>query len=120
MMRRTPSLLSALLLGTLLCFVQVPAALAQGVAPGAPTSYTLVGRATAGGTVLGTLALGNVTSFAGPGPNGVFVLTLVASNAAGNGPESAAVTVTLPTLPAPPGAPTNLVASTLGNTATFT
>jgi len=87
-MRRTPTLLSALLLATLLCFVQVPAALAQGGAPGAPTnlqaivsgnnltmtwsapatggaptSYTLVGRATAGGTVLGTLALGNVTSF---------------------------------------------------------
>ncbi len=86
---------------------------------GVPTSYTLVARATAGGAVLGTLPLGNVTSFAGVGPNGVFVVSLVATNAAGTGPESAAVTVTLPTLPAPPGAPTNLVASVLGNTATF-
>ncbi len=86
---------------------------------GVPTSYTLVARATAGGAVLGTLPLGNVTSFAGVGPNGVFVVSLVATNAAGTGPESTAVTVTLPTLPAPPGAPSNLVASVLGNTATF-
>lgn len=86
---------------------------------GAPTSYTLVARATSGGAVLGTVPLGNVTSFAGVGPNGVFVVSRVATNAAGTGPESTAVTVTLPTLPAPPGAPSNLVASVLGNTATF-
>jgi hypothetical protein len=51
------------------------------------------------------------------GPNGVFVLSLVATNAAGTGPESAPITVTLP---APPGAPTNLGVTALGNTATFT
>lgn len=87
---------------------------------GAPTSYTLVVRAVSGGPVVATLPLGNVTSFGAVGPNGVFVLSFVASNASGPGPESTAVTITLPTLPAPPGAPTNLATSVLGNTATLT
>ncbi len=86
----------------------------------APTSYTLIARATAGGAVLGTLPLGNVLSFAAAAPNGVFALTLTATNAAGTGPESASVTVTLPSVAPPPGAPTNLVATVLGSTATFT
>lgn len=86
---------------------------------GVPTSYTLVARTTAGGPVLGTLPLGNVTAFAAAAPNGVFVLTLTASNAQGTGPESATVTVTLPSVPPSPAAPTNLVVSVLGNSATF-
>ena len=86
----------------------------------APTSYTLIARATPGGAVLGTLPLGNVTSFAAAAPNGVFALSLTATNASGTGPESAAVTVTLPSLSPPPGAPTNLTATVLGSTATLT
>lgn len=141
---RTPFLL-VLLLATLACFTGVPAAVGQPAAPGAPTNpqatvsgntvslswnapatggaptgYTLVVRTVTGGPVVATLPLGNVTSFGAVGPNGVFVLSFVATNAVGPGPESAAVTVTLPTLPAPPGAPTNLATSVLGNTATFT
>lgn len=87
---------------------------------GTPTGYTLVARTAPGGPVLVAIPLGNVTSFAATGPNGVFVLSVQASNASGAGPESSSVTVTLPTVPAPPGAPTGLVASAAGNTATFT
>lgn len=140
-----PTLLPALLVSIIAYTAGIPAALAQPAPPGAPTnlqatvsgnnlslswnapfsggapsSYTLVARTTAGGPVLGTLPIGNVTSFAAAGPNGVFVLSLVASNAGGSGPESTTVTVTLPSLPAPPGSPSNLVASALGSTATFT
>ncbi len=87
---------------------------------GAPTSYTLVARTTAGGPVLGTLPLGNVTSFGAVAPNGVFVVSLTATNAQGTGPESAAVTVTLPSATALPGTPTNLGAVVAGSTVTFT
>lgn len=87
---------------------------------GTPTGYTLVARTAPGGAVLVAIPLGNVTSFGANGPNGVYVLSIVASNASGAGPESSPVTVTLPTVPAPPGAPTALVASASGNTATFT
>ncbi len=86
----------------------------------APTSYTLIARATPGGTLLGTLPLGNVTSFSAAAPNGVFALSLTATNASGTGPESTSVTVTLPSVPPPPAAPTNLVATVLGSTATLT
>lgn len=86
----------------------------------APTSYTLMARATAGGAVLGTLPLGNVTAFAAAAPNGVFALSVTATNAAGTGPESNSVSVTLPSVPAPPGAPTSLTATVFGSTATFT
>lgn len=86
----------------------------------APTNYTLIARASAGGAVLGTAALGNATSFSANAPNGVFVLSLVATNASGTGPESAGVTVTLPSVPAPPGAPRTLAASVVGTTATLT
>lgn len=88
-------------------------------AGGAPAGYALIARGSAAGAVLATVPVGNVTSFAASGPNGTFVLSVVASNASGTGPESAQATVTLPTLPAAPGAPTGLVASALGNTGTF-
>ncbi|MCC6989651.1 MAG: hypothetical protein IT181_11670 [Acidobacteria bacterium] len=86
----------------------------------APTNYTLIARTAAGGPVLGTAALGNVTSFSAVAPNGVFVLSLVATNASGTGPESAGVSVTLPAVPAPPSAPRTLAASVVGSTATLT
>lgn len=87
---------------------------------GAPTGYTLVARTAVGGPVLVAIPLGNVTSFSAAGPNGVFVLSVQASNASGAGPESSPVNVTLPTVPTPPGAPSGLVANAAGNTATFT
>lgn len=145
MTRPTPALLPALLFATLACVAGIPAAFAQPALPGAPTNlqatvngnnlsltwnapssggapsgYALLARTTPGGPLLVTLPVGNVTSFAAAGPNGVFVLSLVASNAAGAGPESSAISITLPTVPPPPGAPTNLVASAFGDTATFT
>lgn len=86
---------------------------------GAPSSYTLVARAAPGGAVLAAIPLGNTTAFSAVGPNGVYVVSLVAVNASGAGPESAAITITLPTLPAPPGPPTGLVASAVGSTASF-
>lgn len=144
MMRRGTRLLPALLLAALACFTWIPTAAAQPALPGTPTNlqasvngnalsltwsapatggtptgYTLVARTSVGGPVLAALPVGNVTSLGVTGPNGVFVISIVATNAAGAGPESTTITVTLPTLPAPPGAPTGLVASALGNTATF-
>ena len=87
---------------------------------GTPTSYTLVARPSAGGPVLGTLPLGNVTAFSAAAPNGVFVLSLMATNAVGAGSETPGVAVTLPTVAPPPGSPTNLAAAVAGSTVTFT
>lgn len=87
---------------------------------GTPTGYTLLARVTPGGGVLAALPVGNVNGFAATGPNGTYVISVVASNAAGTGPESTAVTVTLPTVPPPPGPPTAFSASVAGDTATFT
>ncbi len=87
---------------------------------GTPTGYTLVARVSAGGPVLAALPLGNVLSLSVIGPNGAYVISMAASNAVGTGPESSSVTVILPTVPAPPGAPSSLGASAAGDTAAFT
>jgi len=84
-----------------------------------PTSYTLVAKSAAGAT-LGTVPLGLVTSFAGAAPNGVFVLSVTATNASGTGLESNGATVTLPSAALPPGPPSGLAVSVSGNAATFT
>lgn len=145
MTRFGSTLMAGLLTAALTCVASVPPASAQPAAPGTPTnlqatvdgnhltltwtapssggtpsSYTLVARTAPGGAVLATIPLGNTTAFSAIGPNGVYVVSLVAVNATGAGPESSAVTITLPTLPLPPGAPTGLVASAAGSTATFT
>lgn len=86
---------------------------------GAPTGYTLVARTT-GGTLLTTLAVGAGTSYAVTAPNGVYSVTVRGTNAHGAGVESAAVVVTVPTLPPVPGAPTSLAATVTGNSASFT
>lgn len=86
---------------------------------GLPTGYSLLARASAGGPLLVNLPVGNVTSFSAVGPNGVFVLSIAATNASGTGPESSPVTITLPTVPPPPGPPANLVATASGGTASF-
>jgi titin len=87
---------------------------------GAPTGYTLLARVVPGGPIAYSQPLGNVTSFGINAPNGVFYLSVVATNASGPGPESNVVPVTVPSLPPPPGSPTGLVVNVSGNSATFT
>ena len=88
---------------------------------GAPvTNYTLLARLAAGGPVVATLPVGAVTNFGIAAPNGTFIISLSATNAFGTGPESAAVTVTLPAAAPPPGPPVGLVVSSVGSTAAFT
>ena len=85
----------------------------------APTSYTLIAR-TAAGAPLGTFGMGLATSFATPAPNGAFRVSVTASNSFGTGPESAAQTFSVPSLPSPPGVPQGLAVSVSGSTVTFT
>jgi N-acetylneuraminic acid mutarotase len=90
-------------------------------ATGSPiTSYTLLVRLTPGGPVVATLPVGNVTTFSVNGPNGTFIVSVQATNAAGTGPESPPATVTVPLVPMPPGAPGNLAATLSATTAHFT
>ena len=84
-----------------------------------PTGYTLLARASAGGPVLVSVPLGVATAFSTAAPNGVYVLSVQATNAFGTGPESAAVTVTVPASVAPPGAPGGFAASVNGSSVTF-
>ena len=84
-----------------------------------PTGYTVVVRTT-GGQLLATVLVGNVATLSVGAPNGVYALSVRARNAAGSGPESNAVTVTVPQAVAAPAAPTNLTVSVVGTTANFT
>jgi hypothetical protein len=86
---------------------------------GSPTSYALVGRLTPGGAVLATVQMGAGTSFSVTAPTGTFVLSVVAANGIGTGPESTSVTVTVPQAGSPPGPPANLAASVTGTTVSF-
>ncbi len=86
---------------------------------GAPTSYTLVAK-TPSGAPLGTLPLGLVTNFSAAAPNGAYLLSVLAANAVGTGPESNTVTVSLPSALQPPGPPSGLTASVAGSTVGFT
>lgn len=84
------------------------------------TSYTLLARLAPGAAPVATVPLGNVTSFAATGPNGTFLLSVRASNAQGDGPESNTVTVALPGGAAvPPEAPTGLGVTVSGTNVTF-
>ncbi len=87
---------------------------------GVPTGYTVLVRGAAGGPVAQAVPVGNVTAIAAPVPNGVYHLSVVASNAVGAGGESAGVTLNVPTAPMPPGPPSGLTATSSGSTATFT
>jgi hypothetical protein len=86
---------------------------------GAPSNYTLIAR-TQAGAILAQQNVWPTPAFVAAVPNGVYVLTVRASNASGAGPETAPVTVTVPSAPAPgpgvPGVPTNLQATVSGNT----
>lgn len=84
-----------------------------------PTGYTLVARLSAGGPVVAALPMGAATSFRVTAPNGTFVLSVTASNALGTGPESTAVTVTVPQAVEPPAPPSNLTATVSGTTVVF-
>lgn len=87
----------------------------------APTSYTVLGRVTPSGAPVVAIPVGTATSFSTGAPNGTFLLSVVASNDAGTGPESALASVTFPgSGVAAPGAPTGLGVSVAGTTATFT
>ena len=88
------------------------------VSGGPPTGYTAVARAP-GGQLLATVQVGNVTTLSAGAPDGVYVLSVRASNGAGVGPESSSLTVTVPQAVAPPGAPTNLSVSVAGASASF-
>lgn len=88
---------------------------------GAPTGYTLLVRLVSGGPIVYSAPVGNLLSFSIPGaPNGTFILSVVATNGAGTGPESNAVAVTVPNVGPPPGNPTNLQRTVNGSSATFT
>ncbi len=86
---------------------------------GAATGYTLIAR-TPAGALLVSQPIGLTTTFAATAPNGTYVLAVQATNAAGAGPESAPVTVVLPSSATPPGTPSGLTVAVSGTTAVFT
>ncbi|MCC7126713.1 MAG: serine hydrolase [Acidobacteria bacterium] len=85
----------------------------------APTGYTLVARTAPGAAPLLTLPLGLTTTFTATAPNGTYLVSLTASNAFGTGPESAAISVTFPSVVPAPTPPTGLMVNLAGNNATF-
>jgi hypothetical protein len=87
---------------------------------GAPPTYTVLGRLSAGGPVIATLPVGNASSFTVTAPNGTFIVSIQATNARGTGPESAGVMFSVPGVPPAPGAPGNFAALVSGSTVTFT
>ncbi len=84
----------------------------------APTGYTMVARSPAGAVIV-TQPVGNSFGFVGAVPNGVYRISVFASNAAGNGPETSSITLTAPAASQPPGVPRNLTGSTTGNAVVF-
>jgi len=93
----------------------------------AATGYNVKARLSAGGPVIFNQPVGNVTQFSAQGPDGTFVLSVTGTNAAGEGPESNQVTVTLPggggppACTAPPNPPVNVTNNvTNGDTVTIT
>lgn len=90
------------------------------VTGGAPTSYTVIARAVAGGPVIASLSVGAALTLTVPAPSGSYHVTVRASNTAGAGPESAGVTFSVPIVTPPPGAPTGFAVTVTGNEAAFT
>ena len=87
---------------------------------GSVSGYTVHVRSAPGGPIVQQVPVGGLTAISSPVPNGVYVLSVTAANSVGTGPESASVTVTVPTAVAPPNPPTGLAAAVAGSTATFT
>ncbi len=86
---------------------------------GAPTGYTIVVRGGPGAPIAQSVPVGGAMSIAAPVPNGVYHLSVLATNANGSGLESSGITLTVPAAAAPPGAPSNLAVNVSGNAATF-
>jgi subtilisin family serine protease len=86
---------------------------------GAPTGYTVLVRGGAGGPVVQTVPVGNVTAISAPVPNGIYHLSVQATNAIGAGNETSGITLSVPAAVVPPGAPTGLGASVSGSNVTF-
>ena len=86
---------------------------------GAPTGYTIVVRGGPGAPIAQAVPVGGAMSIAAPVPNGVYHLSVLATNANGSGLESTGITLTVPAAAAPPGAPSNLAVNVSGNAATF-
>jgi hypothetical protein len=87
---------------------------------GVPTSYTVLARLTPEGPIIASLPVGNVLTTSVMAPNGSYHVTVRASNAGGNGDESAGTTITVPLAPgSAPGAPSSLSAVVTGTTVQF-
>lgn len=85
----------------------------------APTGYTILARASPAGPLTALLPVGSVTTFTTTASAGVYVLSVVATNAVGSSRESNTLTVTLPGGLGRPDPPTNLQVVVNGSTATF-
>jgi hypothetical protein len=85
------------------------------VSGGAPQGYIIRARLAAGGPVVASLPLGEILSADLTAPNGTYVVSIQAANAAGLGPESAPLTLNVPLTPPPPGPPTGLAALVAGS-----
>ncbi|MEZ5283249.1 MAG: fibronectin type III domain-containing protein, partial [Vicinamibacterales bacterium] len=86
---------------------------------GAPTGYTLVARTTLG-ALIASQPVGTITTFAATVPDGTYVISVYATNAAGAGAESAPSTAVVPSgSVVPPGAPRNLSATQSGSAVVF-
>ncbi|MGE0460463.1 MAG: S8 family serine peptidase [Vicinamibacterales bacterium] len=85
------------------------------VSGGTPAGYTVRARLTPGGPIVASVPVGETLSLDLTAPNGTFIVSVQASNAAGTGPESPSQTLTVPIIPAPPGPPSGLAAVVAGS-----
>lgn len=83
------------------------------------SAYHLEAGQSPGATDIGTLPLGNVTSFAATVPLGVYYVRVRAVNGCGVGPASNEVAVNLDGATPPPATPTGFTASVSGRTVAF-
>jgi hypothetical protein len=87
---------------------------------GAPAEYTVIARQARGGPVIATLPVGGALRASAVAPDGVYVVTVLATNAAGASVESDEAVFAVPILPPLPGAPQALSVAVAGSAATFT
>lgn len=86
---------------------------------GAVTGYALRARLTSGGPVVAELPVGLGTSTRVTGPQGVFLVSVVALTGSTAGSESAAVSVSLPQAVIRPGPPQTLSRTVTGTSVAF-
>ena len=84
----------------------------------AATGYAMVARSAAGAIIV-SQPVGNTFGFVGAVPNGVYVVSVFAINATGNGPETSSRTLTVPSAALAPGTPANLTGSVAGSAIVF-